>query len=124
MSEKLCALRKIGGGMSNGSGVAVVGQEIKVTLGYKPSDVWVMFYKDDSHFVQMDYHENFSNDKSICGYKNGTPESSSFMGLYPLPYTGGYMRIKSIDNDGFTITAPTQAYINEYGSNYIWSANK
>ena len=112
------------GGMSNGSGVAVVGQEIKVTLGYKPSDVWVMFYKDDSHFVQMDYHENFSNDKSICGYKNGTPESSSFMGLYPLPYTGGYMRIKSIDNDGFTITAPTQAYINEYGSNYIWSANK
>ena len=110
--------------MSNGSGVAVAGQEIKVTLGYKPSDVWLFFYKNDTHFLQLDYHESFSTSRSLAAYKNGASDSNSFFGLYPLPYTGAYPRIKSIDDDGFTTTTIPQSLINEYGSTYIWSANK
>ena len=112
------------GGMSNGSGVAVAGQEIKITLGYKPSDVWVMFHKDDTHYIVMEYHEMLSPNLSNFGYRNGISDSASYMRLYPLPYTDVYFRIKSIDNDGFTLTAPPQANLNEYGSNYIWKANK
>lgn len=107
--------------VSNGSGVAVVGQEIKVTLGYKPSDVWVMFHKDDTHVIMFEYHKDFSTSRSIISFNNG---GSAHLGFYPLPFTQASWRLKSIDNDGFTIVAPTQTNINEYGSSYIWSANK
>lgn len=106
MAEKLCELRKKGGGNINFNN-AIVGtfnpstsQTTKVTLGFKPKLVVVFGWVGPTSY------------NAICcigtadgGYQQSISEQYPNAGVfasYTMPYTGNN-RIKSLDNDGFTM---------------------
>lgn len=112
MAEKLCELRKKGGGNINFNN-AIVGtinpstsQTTKVTLGFKPKLVVVFGWVGPTMY------------EAVCcigtangGYQQSIsvqyPNASAFAS-YTMPYTGNN-RIKSLDNDGFTMCTVSTA---------------
>lgn len=106
MAEKLCELRKKGGGNINFNN-AVVGtftpstsQTTKVTLGFKPKLV-----------VTFGWHGPTMYNAICCictadgGYQQSLSETYPDVNVftsYTIPYTGNN-RINSLDNNGFTM---------------------
>lgn len=66
---------------------------VKVTLGYQPSFVSVVLFKDSTHFMSVTYNSALSTSLNFIGYRSGSNQ-------YALT---GTSYISSIDADGFTV---------------------
>ncbi len=115
MSEKLCALRKIGGGTLKTAIGAFTGSTTnttKVTLGFKPKYLSVVGYTSTTQFITAIYNEDVDSTKQLFSarYNENTTVNTE-----NIPYTSaGQSRIKSIDDDGFTMQSIAFYGINCY----------
>ena len=107
MSEKLCTLRKKGGGggetktWDSGTIPYNAGATTKVTLGYKPKILILRYYKNTSNIIDNIYTDSIST----SAYQRWVYESgSASISTRTLPQQTTASRcITSIDNDGFTV---------------------
>lgn len=115
MSEKLCALRKIGGGTLKTATGAFTGSTTnttKITLGFKPKYLSVVGYTSTNQFITAIYNEDVNSTKQLFSAKNG---SAATITTENIPFTStGQSRIKSIDDDGFTMQSMISYAVNCY----------
>ena len=86
---------------------------VKVTLGYKPKNVIVIFFKDATHWGVMTYNSDISTTYAFRGARNGSTNSGVCV---TLPQTAELAHLSSIDDDGFSVNKFSQTGINAYGS--------
>ena len=124
MSEKLCALKKIGGGnngrFDSGTITASTSSTKKITLGYKPSFVMQEMYNGTGKNYTNVYFEDVSSVYQICANRVSTTKDITTQNM---PISSDNM-IASIDNDGFTLNKYSSAYITNFGSTVHWCAGK
>lgn len=93
-------------------------ETVKVTLGYKPRFVNIWFKKGNNVFGIYYSEDNYPD------YQMAASEASSdSVVMTAVPTTSGN-RIKSIDDDGFTLNTFVSSTINAYGSSGKWIAGK
>ena len=75
--------------------------EAKVTLGFKPSVLIVMFYTDINHYRLLEYDVNMNSTAGLyCTRISSSSSRETYYRTFPSTETGS---IASIDNDGFTL---------------------
>lgn len=114
MAERLCSLKKYGGGSGavqcKADSVELsTSTTTKVILGFKPKYLTCRIAADSTSLYALNvYDERYSTTKFLYANSTGTNVVNQ-----NLPYTGsGQQRIASIDNDGFTLTKSNSTYKN------------
>lgn len=107
-----------GGGMDTGTLTPSSSTEEKVTLGYKPRFVNIWFKKGNNVFGIYYSEDNYPD------YQMAASESSNDSVVMTAVPTTASNRIKSIDDDGFTLNTFASSTISTYGSSGKWIAGK
>lgn len=95
------ALYRTGGGSDTVEGTVTVStaNTTKVTLGFKPSKVFVNFYRDSTHFRLLTYDSDANNAAGTYIVRIGSSIALEY-DSFPSTNTGS---IATIDDDGFTL---------------------
>lgn len=95
------AFYRTGGGSDIVEGTVTVStaNTTKVTLGFKPSKVFVNFYKDTTHFRLLTFDSEANSAAGTYITRLGSATSVEY-DAFPSTNTGS---IATIDNDGFTL---------------------
>lgn len=93
-------------------------ETVKVTLGYKPTFIYILFKKNNNRLILNYSEDNYPNYQIVASHTS----SDSFVESN-VPTTASN-RIISIDNDGFTLGTWQGGTISSYGSTANWIAGK